>query len=96
VVFWIVISCSVVAGYQRFGDSCCLHLPGEVAVAGKKGQLYRPGAQKGKGRFLKTVLLLTGVGGAQVYYCKTTRRHNPKDLDLGFVTSLLANGNTSL
>jgi hypothetical protein len=25
-VFWIVTPCSVVVGYQRFGEPCCLHL----------------------------------------------------------------------
>jgi hypothetical protein len=28
-VFWVVTSCSVVVGYQRFGGPCCLHLQGE-------------------------------------------------------------------
>jgi len=26
VVFWVVASCRVVVGYQRFGEPCCLHL----------------------------------------------------------------------
>jgi len=25
-VFWVVTPCSVVVGYQRFGEPCCLHL----------------------------------------------------------------------
>jgi hypothetical protein len=29
-VCWIVMPCSDVAGYQRFGGPCCLHLQGEV------------------------------------------------------------------
>jgi hypothetical protein len=29
-VFWVVMLCSVVVGYQRFGRPCCLHLQGEV------------------------------------------------------------------
>jgi len=29
-VFWVVTPCSVVVGYQRFGEPCCLHLHGEV------------------------------------------------------------------
>jgi len=29
-VFCVVTQCSVMAGYQRFGGSCCLHLQGEV------------------------------------------------------------------
>jgi len=28
VIIWVVTPCSVVAGYQRFGGSCCLHLQG--------------------------------------------------------------------
>jgi hypothetical protein len=30
-VFWVLTSCSVVVGYQRFGGSCRLHLQGEVS-----------------------------------------------------------------
>jgi hypothetical protein len=26
VVFWVVTSCSVVVGYQCFGETCCLYL----------------------------------------------------------------------
>jgi hypothetical protein len=29
VVFWVVISCSDVVGYQPFGGSCCFHLHSE-------------------------------------------------------------------
>jgi len=29
-VFWVVTPCSVVAGYQRFGGPCCLHLEDEM------------------------------------------------------------------
>jgi len=29
-VFWVVTSCSVVVGYQRFGEPCCLHLEDKV------------------------------------------------------------------
>jgi hypothetical protein len=28
-VLWVVTPCSVVVGYQRFRDQCCLHLQGE-------------------------------------------------------------------
>jgi len=28
-VFKVVTSCSAVAGYQRYGGPCCLHLHGE-------------------------------------------------------------------
>jgi len=27
-VYWFVSPCSVVVGYKRFGDPCCLHLQG--------------------------------------------------------------------
>jgi hypothetical protein len=33
-VFWVMTSCSVVGGYQRVRDPCCLHLQGEVAEMG--------------------------------------------------------------
>jgi hypothetical protein len=26
---WVVTSCNVVAGYQRFGGPCCFHLQGD-------------------------------------------------------------------
>jgi hypothetical protein len=29
-VVWVVASCSITVGYQRFGGPCCLHLQGEV------------------------------------------------------------------
>jgi len=29
-VFWIVTPCTLVVGYQRFGDPCCLHFHGEA------------------------------------------------------------------
>jgi len=28
-VFWVVMQCIVVVGYQRFGGPCCLHLQDE-------------------------------------------------------------------
>jgi hypothetical protein len=31
-VFWVVMPCSDVVGYQRFIDPCCLHLLGCDAV----------------------------------------------------------------
>jgi hypothetical protein len=31
-VFWVVTPCSVVVGYQRFGEVFCLHLQGELPV----------------------------------------------------------------
>jgi hypothetical protein len=40
-VFWVVMQCSVVVGYQCLGGACCLHLQGEVTGNGKKGK-YRP------------------------------------------------------
>jgi hypothetical protein len=35
-VFWVVMSCTVVVGYQCFRGLCCLCLQGEGAVMGKK------------------------------------------------------------
>jgi len=32
-----VVSCSVVVGYQHFGELCCFHLQGEVNGNGEKG-----------------------------------------------------------
>jgi len=32
-VFWIMTLCSVVVGYQRFRELCCLHLQGGVSGA---------------------------------------------------------------
>jgi hypothetical protein len=26
VIFWIMIQCSMVGGYKRFAENCCLHL----------------------------------------------------------------------
>jgi hypothetical protein len=34
-LFWVVMPCSVVVGYQRFGGPCCFHLQGEVAGMGE-------------------------------------------------------------
>jgi hypothetical protein len=31
-VFWVVMPCNVVVGYQCFRGPCCLHLQGEVKV----------------------------------------------------------------
>jgi hypothetical protein len=28
-LFWVVMTCSVVVGYQRFGGPCCHHYEGE-------------------------------------------------------------------
>jgi hypothetical protein len=38
-VFWVVMPCSVVAGYQRFGGPCCLHLQGtgDMKLGSAKG-----------------------------------------------------------
>jgi len=30
VVFWVVMPCGVVVGYQSFRGLCCLHLQGEM------------------------------------------------------------------
>jgi hypothetical protein len=37
-LFWVVMLCGVVVGYQHFRWLCCLHLEGEVTGAGKKGK----------------------------------------------------------
>jgi len=37
-VFWVVMPCSVVAGHQQFGGTCCLHLHQHYAAS----QLRRP------------------------------------------------------
>jgi len=31
-LFWVVMRCSIVVGYQCFGGPCCLHLQGEVTI----------------------------------------------------------------
>jgi hypothetical protein len=36
-VFSVVTLCSFAVRYQCFGESCCLHLQGEVNGAGKEG-----------------------------------------------------------
>jgi hypothetical protein len=36
-VFWVVMPCSVAVGHQNMRGPCCLHLKGEVNVAGEKG-----------------------------------------------------------
>jgi hypothetical protein len=33
-VFWVVMQCSVLVGYQHFRGPCCLHLQGEVIGGG--------------------------------------------------------------
>jgi hypothetical protein len=73
VVFWVVMSCSVVVGYQHFVASCCLHLQGEVTVARKKGQLYRPGVQEEKGGFCQPMLLV--VGGGELFNQSICQRY---------------------
>jgi hypothetical protein len=35
-VFWIVMPCSGVVGYQCFGGCCCFHLQGVMNGNGKK------------------------------------------------------------
>jgi len=32
-VFWVAMLCSIVVGYQRFGEPCCLHLYPETSVS---------------------------------------------------------------
>jgi len=39
IVFWFVMSCSVVVGYQHFRGPRCLHLQGEVTCIGKFGKV---------------------------------------------------------
>jgi len=36
VVFWVVMPCSVMVGYQCYGESYCFHLQGEVNGTGKR------------------------------------------------------------
>jgi hypothetical protein len=36
-VFWVVTTCYVVVGYQRFIGPCCLHFQGEMAALGANG-----------------------------------------------------------
>jgi hypothetical protein len=31
-VFWVMMPCSVVVGYQRFEGPCCVHLQGKVKM----------------------------------------------------------------
>jgi hypothetical protein len=57
-VFQVVMLCNVVVRYQRFKGSCCLHLQGKVTNAGKKGQIYRPGVQEGRGGWQLVLLVV--------------------------------------
>jgi hypothetical protein len=36
-VFWVMMLCNVVVGYQHFRGPCCLCLQGEVAGVGESG-----------------------------------------------------------
>jgi len=40
-VFWVVMSCSVAVGYQRFGGLCCLHLQGEETLVSYRNTARR-------------------------------------------------------
>jgi hypothetical protein len=41
-IFWVVMPCSVVVGYQHFRGPCCLHLHNEVTGNSEtKGHRYR-------------------------------------------------------
>jgi hypothetical protein len=43
-VFWVLILCRDVVGYQHFGGPCCLHLQGEVNGALESAQKTMTGA----------------------------------------------------
>jgi hypothetical protein len=61
-IFWVVTPCSVVVGYQPFGEPCCFHLQGEVNGTGKGRHRYRrrqnPAASRNQER---EVILAAGV-----------------------------------
>jgi hypothetical protein len=40
-IFWVVTPCSLLAGYQRFGGACCLHLQDPNEWAQDVVRLYR-------------------------------------------------------
>jgi hypothetical protein len=40
VVFWVMILCNDVVGYQYFEGTCCLHLQGELTGTGKGVCIY--------------------------------------------------------
>jgi len=41
VVFWVVVPCNVVVGYQHFRGPCCLHLQGWSAWWMDNGHSHR-------------------------------------------------------
>jgi len=45
VVLWVVTSCSIAVGYQRFEGPCCLHLHGEVRGVNTASQPSRSGLE---------------------------------------------------
>jgi len=92
-VFWVVTSCSVVVGYQRFGGQCFPHLQVEATsasyITAVKASKLISGTSMGRLQFTDFILKMEAAWTSETLVSyHITQRHNPEDIDLIYICNL--------
>jgi hypothetical protein len=67
-VFWVVTPCSVVVGYQCFGEPFCLHVQGEVTYEGDTTAMAAA--------IFQCYLTFALPFQSRIFFVENTSRHN--------------------
>jgi hypothetical protein len=97
VVFWVVVSCSLVEVHQRSRGTSCLHHQGNEALMTEAASTSETSVTFG-GTCCLIALMMEAVSTSEtlVNFYRTARRHNPHDSHLSICEPLQANLNVQI